>query len=248
MAVSGPNGMNAQDHFKAEGANASGADVQGSFVEEDVRLPWLEPEDEDPEASKPDNRQLVILGAVGLAALFLILGGIYWVTRAASDEVIVADGGIIKSPEKPYKVQPENPGGKVFAGTGDSAFPVSEGQTRPIRLDTSGTAVPANPAPVTEAGQPAGQGAATPSASQGLTGSQVAVQVGAYSAMAQAEAGWKSLQTRSSLLKDVGYRIEEGRADIGTVYRLQAVAPDAAAANTLCNRLKSAGIACQVKR
>jgi len=39
----------------------------------------------------------------------------------------------------------------------------------------------------------------------------------------------------------------QGTADIGTVYRLQAVAPDAAAANALCATLKASGVACQVK-
>jgi hypothetical protein len=45
----------------------------------------------------------------------------------------------------------------------------------------------------------------------------------------------------------VKHRVVQGSADIGTVYRLQAVAPDAAAANALCSQLKAAGIACQVK-
>jgi hypothetical protein len=43
------------------------------------------------------------------------------------------------------------------------------------------------------------------------------------------------------------YRIEEGVVDIGTVYRLQAVASDRAAADRLCANLKSDGIDCQVK-
>ena len=44
------------------------------------------------------------------------------------------------------------------------------------------------------------------------------------------------------------YRIQEGVVDIGTVYRLQAVASDVNAANRLCANLKSDGIDCQVKR
>jgi hypothetical protein len=45
----------------------------------------------------------------------------------------------------------------------------------------------------------------------------------------------------------VSHRVIEGNADIGKVYRLQAVAGDTAGANALCGRLKGAGIACQVK-
>jgi dihydroxyacetone kinase len=40
----------------------------------------------------------------------------------------------------------------------------------------------------------------------------------------------------------------EGQADIGKVYRLQAVADDVAAAKRLCDALQSDGVACQVKR
>ncbi|MDR2858363.1 MAG: SPOR domain-containing protein, partial [Novosphingobium sp.] len=48
-------------------------------------------------------------------------------------------------------------------------------------------------------------------------------------------------------LAGLRHRVIEGRADIGTVYRLQAVPGDAAAAQALCARLKAAGLACQVK-
>jgi len=45
----------------------------------------------------------------------------------------------------------------------------------------------------------------------------------------------------------VPHRVIAGSADIGTVYRLQAVAPDAGAASALCGKLKAAGISCTVK-
>jgi hypothetical protein len=51
-----------------------------------------------------------------------------------------------------------------------------------------------------------------------------------------------------SVLSGVRHRVVEGKADIGTVYRLQAVPGDAAAANALCGRLKAGGLACQVKQ
>jgi hypothetical protein len=41
--------------------------------------------------------------------------------------------------------------------------------------------------------------------------------------------------------------VVEGQADIGTVYRLQAITADAGAAHALCSQLKAAGLACQVK-
>ena len=59
--------------------------------------------------------------------------------------------------------------------------------------------------------------------------------------------GWSRLTQQYSALSGQRYRIVEGKADIGTVFRLQAVPGDAAAAQALCGRLKSAGLACQVK-
>jgi cell division protein FtsN len=74
------------------------------------------------------------------------------------------------------------------------------------------------------------------------------VQVGAYSNRESAEKGWTRLSQQYEALSGVRYRIVEGRADIGTVYRLQAVPGDASAANRLCATLKGAGLSCQVKR
>jgi hypothetical protein len=73
------------------------------------------------------------------------------------------------------------------------------------------------------------------------------VQVAAYSNRAAAERGWSQLSGRYSALTGFNHRVVEGRADIGVVYRLQAVAANVAAANDLCNQLKRDGAACQVK-
>jgi hypothetical protein len=75
----------------------------------------------------------------------------------------------------------------------------------------------------------------------------VGVQVAAYSDRASAEKGWSQLSRQYSALSGFKHRVVEGKADIGTVYRLQAVAGNVAAANELCNKLKRAGAACQVK-
>jgi len=46
----------------------------------------------------------------------------------------------------------------------------------------------------------------------------------------------------------VNHRVVEGKADIGTVYRLQAMTSDGSAANSLCSHLQADGVKCQVKR
>jgi cell division protein FtsN len=76
----------------------------------------------------------------------------------------------------------------------------------------------------------------------------VGVQIGAFSSNATAEAAWSKLASTHEALKGLSHRVIEGKADIGTVYRLQAVAGDLSAASTLCQRLQAGGLKCQVKR
>jgi hypothetical protein len=90
--------------------------------------------------------------------------------------------------------------------------------------------------------------ATKPAANATPAPSGVGVQIGAYTSLATAEAGWTRLsQQHDSVLSGIKHRVVEGKADIGTVYRLQALAGDASGANDLCARLKTAGVACQVK-
>lgn len=209
--------------------------------EQDIRLPWLEADDDDDEPAGPSAGQLIGLVLLGLAALGVIAGGIWWITHRDSGTELVADGGVIEAPKDPYKTAPEDPGGKTFDGTGDTSFAISKGQTRPARLGEEG-AVPPSPA-VTAAPKQAEPAAADTAPA----GDGVAVQIGAYSKQAVAEESWGRLAQQYDALSGVRHRVVEGRADIGTVYRLQAIAADAAEARALCSRLKSAGLACQVK-
>lgn len=208
------------------------------------RLPWLE-SDDDFDKDDGDGGRIAGFMLGGLLALALIVGGIWWVAhRGRSQEV--ADGGVIAAPPGPYKEAPANPGGKTFAGTGDSSFAMSEGKNPAVRLGEDKTAPkPAeSPAP-----KPAASQAAKPAAAAATPApSGVGVQIAAFSSRATAEAGWTKLVAQHEALAGVAHRVVEGKADIGTVYRLQAVPGDLAAANALCSKLKAAGAACQVKR
>jgi hypothetical protein len=215
--------------------------------DDDVRLPWLQSDDDDEDDYEGYSAgQMISLVLLGLLALGVIVGGLWWATRPAKDDVLVADGGVIEAPEQPYKQRPANPGGKTFDGTGDTSFAVSEGQTRPARLGQSAPVKPSvdvTPKPAVSGAPAARPTAAAPVAD--VPG--IGVQVAAYSTRAAAEAGWTRLSGQYSALSPLHHRIVEGRADIGTVYRLQAVTADTATANTLCRGLKSSGLACQVK-
>ena len=222
---------------------------QLALAGQDERLPWLEsPDDDDFAQDRHNTGGLIRLVLVGLLLLGGIVGGIWWLTHRATQEAVVADGSLVPAEPGPYKVLPTDPGGKQFAGTGDQTYVVLDGQSRAPQLAGSEAvpaAAPAAPVPQPSA-TPSAKPSATPSAEPVARG--VGVQVGAYSSKAAAEAGWTKLVAQSNgALSGVSHRIVTGTADIGTVYRLQAVAGDTAGATALCGRLKSSGIACQVK-
>lgn len=208
-------------------------------------LPWLEAGGEEAEAAGFDTTRLVLLGVLALALLGAVVGGIWFVSNQASDEP-EADGSVIAAPEEPYKTRPENPGGKTFAGTGDTSFAVGEGQTRESKLaETAPQPAPAVAKPAAASGpsiastvNEAPRVAAVPGAM---------VQVGAYPRRADAEAAWANLMRQTEALNGVSHRVVEAQVDIGRVYRLQAVTGNRAEAARLCAALKADGLACFVK-
>jgi SPOR domain len=236
--------------------------------DDDAGLPWLEGDEDFDDDRGSSGGQMVLLALLALSALAAIIGGIWWFTRGDDGDAMVADGSLIEAPAAPYKERPADPGGKTFEGTGDTSYAVSEGKTRPARLGedsevprpgfetatgaagaaagsavavgTVGKTASAATKPATAAASPTPQ--ATPEVAAGP-----AVQVGAFSTRAQAEAAWDRLTGSYSALSGQRYRVVEGRADIGTVYRLQALPGDAGAARALCGKLKSAGLDCAIK-
>lgn len=234
--------------FFEEDAPAAEPPPRQLELEEDVRLPWLEGDDEDYPEERGGIGQGVLLAALGLVALLVIAGGVVWAIKSRPGQTLVADGGVIAAPKEPYKVRPENPGGEFVAGTGDTSFAVAEGQSRPVQIDKGddrGDDAPRPgletmaPAPAAKPDKPA------PAPAPAVSG--VGVQIGAYASREAAEAGWNTLRTQHEPLAGMNHRIVQGRADIGTVYRLQAVPGDAAAARALCSGMKAAGLSCQVK-
>lgn len=216
------------------------ADEQLILADSDERLPWLESGEEDDDAEGADSGRILGFAMLALLALLAFVGGIWWFGNRDSDAAVVADGSTIEAPPGPYKERPESPGGKQFEGTGNVAPAVGEGR------DTEGRIAEGAPRPAVAAPKQ------TPSDADGeapaAVPSGVGVQVGAYSSKADAEAGWRALQSQTDKLNGVSHRVVQGQADIGTVYRLQAVAGDVVTASRLCAALKGDGVACQVKR
>lgn len=207
-------------------------------------LPWLESDEDDEDAGGVDMMQIVGFVALMIALLGAAVAGVWWFTNRAANSEIVADGSVIAAPEGPIKTRPDNPGGKEFAGTGNVAPVVGEGGSRPAVV--AEPTMPALPGPA--ASPPAAATKPTPAASPSAAPVPgVGVQLAAYGTRARAEEGWTQVSRRTDALTGVKYRIVEGKVDIGTVYRLQAVAGSRAEADKLCAALKADGVDCQVK-
>jgi len=216
------------------------------LVSDDDALPWLESSDYE-EIESVDAWRITGFVVLGLVVLALLVGGIWYFTNRDGSGAPEADGSTIEAPDTPYKERPDDPGGKTFEGTGDMAPAVGEGESREGRL-AEGSATPepiaSEPAKQEEAAAPTQDTQSTPPAKD----NRIAVQVGAYFDKAAAEEGWRQIRSRTDALSGVEYRIVQGQADIGTVYRLQALPGDMAAARRLADALEADGIAAQIKR
>ncbi len=232
-----------------ENAAHPGDDETLDLGDDDTGLPWLEGVDDEDEYEGSNTGQLIAFVLAGLLLLGLIVGGIWWLSNRGEEREMVADGSIIEAPEGDYKEKPADPGGKTFEGTGDSSFAVSEGETRPAQLGKEGDAAAKAAAKADDSAKPGfetvGKDSGSESAAPADAGA--AVQINAYTSRSSAEDGWNTLSQRYSELSGKRYRIVEGKADIGTVYRLQVLPGDAAAAKSLCSSLKASGLNCFVK-
>jgi len=215
------------------------------FDDDDERLPWLESADDIDADEGFDSGRIIGFVILSIVALAMIVGAVWYASHRGPG---AADGSVIRAEAGPYKVAPENPGGKTFAGTGDSSYAVARGETR------AGTVAGGAPLPsptATEIATSAPRPSASASAAATATAepvSGVGVQIGAYTSTADAETGWSTLSSRHSALSGLRHRVVEGQADFGRVFRLQAITADVAAANALCAGLKASGQGCQVKR
>ncbi|UOR14226.1 SPOR domain-containing protein [Qipengyuania aquimaris] len=210
------------------------------LIESEDRLPWLEADDEEEQDEGFATSRLVMLGVLSLALVGALVAGAWFLLGSGGNEPL-ADGSLIEAPDEPYKTRPDDAGGKTFPGTGDTSYAVGEGQTREGKLaDTP-------PAPPPE--EVAGPSLAT-TLNEGPRAPEptgVAVQVGAFPTRTDANEAWGRLMRQTEALNGVRNRVVEAQVDIGTVYRLQALPGDRAAAKALCDRLKAEGLACFVK-
>src|SRR5688572_1879116 len=78
------------------------AEEQLALAEGGERLPWLE-SDDDYEQPGVDTGRVLAFAAVGLLAVVLLLGALWWFFGDRTDEALVADGSVIEAPDEPYR-------------------------------------------------------------------------------------------------------------------------------------------------
>ena len=212
------------------------------------RLPWLEAVEEDGDGEGPSLAKLVAALVIGLLAIGLIVGGLFWLGNRNRPG---GNGEVIAAPEGDYKVRPDDPGGMNVQGEGDTAIAASEGAQPQGQIDTNRMAE----APVTRQGTAptAGQSGATqnnagaaprarpahPRATAPVAGPTV--QLGAFSSEAAANRAWTALAARFRYLAPLSHGVVPVRVGDRTLYRLRASGPGVA---DVCGRLQAAGESC----
>ena len=215
---------------------------EGTPLDDDDRLPWLEAVDEDEGGDGPSALKLIAYVLIGLVVIGAIVGGVFWMGNRDGQET--RDAQLIQAPEGDYKVRPDDPGGMAVEGEGGTAFAASEGADPKGSIDTNAVAeAPVTqakqpPAPKTPAAPPAAPKQAPPAPASGPS-----IQLGAFSSQAGANAAWSALSQRFRYLAPLSHTVVPVQVGGRTLYRLRASGPDAA---SVCRRLQAAGDACSV--
>jgi hypothetical protein len=217
--------------------------VEEAPADED-RLPWLEAVEEDSDDDGPSLAKLVAALIIGLLAIGLIVGGLFWLGNRNRPG---GNGEIIAAPEGDYKVRPDDPGGMNVQGEGGTAIAASEGAQPQGQIDTSRVSETPVARPAPPAAQPAPSQPATPARPAPTPPARPApaagptVQLGAFSSEAAANRAWTALSARFRYLAPLSHGIVPVRSGDRTLYRLRASGPGAA---DVCRRLQAAGESC----
>ena len=223
------------------------SDLRSGYDEDS--LPWLQ-EVEDEDAPRGISARAMLVGVLIVALIAAaVAGGFYWLGSRGGG--VAGEPELIRAPQTPYKVKPDDPGGLDIAGESRTTFETSAGQDvdSKLNLGATGREDVTTVAPKEEPKTP-DQPAATPApkpeppkpAPSGAAGS--VIQLGAFANRAQAERAWTALASRFSSVAGLNKMIVPFSGGI----RLRASASSPAQAQEVCNALKAAGEACFLAR
>lgn len=158
-------------------------------------LPWLEAVDDEDEPTGLSARKMLAALALVLLGVAIVAGTLFYIGREQGGS---GPPELIRAPQGPYKVKPENPGGLDVSGESGTAFATGAGVDTDSQLDVSRMAEPPPP-PAPPPGEPKPAPPPKPDpapepAKPAPSGSTV--QLGAYGSSAKAETAWKMLSAR----------------------------------------------------
>lgn len=228
-------------------------------LDDEDRLPWLEPAIDDEADDRISPLRLLGLILLGLALIGAVVAGVWWMQNRNGGGS-AGEGQLIAAPTEDYKIPANEADAKKFDGEGDASFAASEGVARDGRIDPS--RVPEAPIAKT-APAPAGPAPAAPNKPAASVTARVTdetsvrpatapkpaaggamIQLGAYGSASGAKDAWTKLSKRFAYLAPLAMTVEPAQVGGGTVYRLRASA--GGQAGTICGKLKVAGESCMV--
>jgi hypothetical protein len=226
-------------------------------LDDEERLPWLEPAIEDEEEQGLSPLRLLGFILFGLVLIGAVVAGVWLIQNRAGGAG--GEGKLIAAPAGDYKIPAKEADAKKFDGEGDASYAASEGVARDGRIDpTRVPEAPIVPTGSADNARPAVKGKPAQSVTARVTDETSArpataaarpagggmIQLGAYGNQAFAKDAWKRLSKRFTYLEPLPMSIEQAEVGGSTVYRLRAAA--GGQASTLCGKLKVAGESCMV--
>lgn len=243
-------------------------------LDDEDRLPWLEPAIDDEADDRISPLRLLGLILLGLALIGAVVAGVWWMQNRNGGGS-AGEGQLIAAPTEDYKIAANEADAKKFDGEGDASFAASEGvlpagKVDPSRMPEEPAVTPAEREAAAKAAKKAAAdkaAAAKAAAAKDKPGNAAAVtrpdepapkaepaasggwvQLGAFSSEAAANKAWGTLSKRFAYLTDLNRSVSPAKVGDGTVYRLRVGAGSAAGAQTLCGKLRVAGENCVVVR
>lgn len=208
-------------------------------------LPWLAAVDDLDEAPRVSGSKMLAAIGVVLLGAALVAGTFFWLGR--KDPV---EGGrieLIRAPDGPYKVRPQNPGGLDVAGDSETAFATGAGVDTDAQLDPTKLGPDQQPLPdqaSTPDATPAPKPASKPEEPAPAAGGPT-IQLGAYGSAVKADVAWSMLSSRFPEVAAMRKQVVSASVGGKTVVRLRA-SGSKAQADAACSALKAGGESCLV--